>query len=909
MPIALLLLALNAGPVPFAPALKGHALCVGVDRFDAQADLRYAGRDAAAVGRILQAEYGLDVTVMNQELARSKPHLAPDSRRVKRQLRDMLDSARPGDTVVFLFSGHGGQDPGVKDVSLILADSRGSEPSSELSMSELYRMFARSRASQKLILLDACRRTGSEDQVEAARRPKLPALDLPPPPAGVVVLLSCAADETSSEPDILGHGVFTYFLLKELRRAAQAAEVVSSNTLFLASAGPTERMMRNRNNQAQTPQRQARGGTEVLLAPPGGAQLRAGLRAVKLRRYREAEDALTSGMGEKKTARLLAERSLARVSRGDRKGAARDAEEALKLAPDYPLALRARAEAHMAHGEMHKALQACTRALRIDPAYAPAYISRSSVFLELGETGRGLDDAEVAARLDPESDDALFQRASARDWSYLDRLAADDFRAFLKRRPGHPDAMRALARLTEDQVGRREYEVMVREAAAILRRDLAADPDDQSAALGLAGALKDLRRFPEAEKLLTALAKRWPDDHRVLLSQSDLYQSRGEHSKAQAANLAAARLAPELPLPLVFAARASTKLKQKEKALELLAAAMKLCPFHADAVWERAQILEEDDPHTALEELSQVVARNPNNWMAYYARGRLARESGSPGLALADFAEASRLAGNDPTPRCQRGRVLRMLGRLDEALAEYAQAEKLAPKSPLVYAWRAATHTARKNHAAAVLDCERALELDPESPDLLEQLGRAFHDAGRYEDAARALRQALARGAHDPEVELYLGLARLHLGEWSVGLFGKAEGKEAREYADLLTESATGSLAPFNSHVRSRPDDFVGYFLRARVHLNRKEPDQALANAEALLKMHPLSPSGHVVKARALAAKGEVRQAISELDRAILLASQQPHLYLERAALHDKAGDPARAKADRDKAASLRKRP
>ncbi len=908
MPLALLLLALHAGPVPHAPPLRGYALCVGVDRFDAQNDLRYAGRDASAVGRILRAEYGLDTTVMTQERAKTEPHHAPDSRRVKRRLKSMLDDARPGDTVVFLFSGHGGQDRGVKDVSLVLADSRSAEADSELTLGELYKLFAKSKASQKLILLDACRRSGSVDLVEAARRPKLPALDVPPPPDGVVVLLSCAPDESSSEPDILGHGVFTYFLLKELRRAAAAGEVVSSHSLFLASAAATERMMRNRNNQAQTPQRQARPGVEVVLAPPGGRHLRAGLGAMLRRRNKEAEATFTAGLAEKRTARLLAERSLARVGRGNRAGAAEDAADALKLAPDDPLALRARAEAHLAHGEIKAAIDACTKAVRVEPSFAPAYMTRSSVFLELGETARGLDDADIAARLDPTSADALFQRASALDWSYLDRQAAEAVRAYLKRRPDNPDALRMLARLTEDREGRAAYEALMRRAIAGLRADLDADPDDQNAALSLASALKDLRRYAEAEKLLAAISRRWPDDNRVLVTLAALRQARGEYAKAAAGNMAASRLAPELPLPLVFAARSYMKLKEKDKALACLASALKLLPFHAEAVWERAKILEEDDPQTAMEECARVIALNPNNWMAYYARGRLARESGNPGLALADFAEASRLAGNDPTPRCQRGRVLRLLGRLDEALAEYAEAEKLAPKSPLVYAWRAATHTARKDYASAVRDCERAVELDPEEPDILEQLGRALYDAGRYEDAAAVYGKALALGAHDPEVALYRGLARLHLGETDADLFAKAEGNDAKEYADLLKESRSVFAFTMDRHVRRRPDDFVGYLLRARVHMNRKDPDKALENAEVLLKLHPLSPSGHIVRARALAMLGATRRAIGEYDRAIRLAPRQPHLYAERAALHEKAGDKTRAKADLDRAASLRKR-
>ena len=106
----------------------------------------------------------------------------------------------------------------------------------------MYAAFGRCKAKQKLLILDACRRVSSGDRVDEGR-PGRPKLDIqaqvPPPPPGVVVLLSCAPNEVSMETSVLGHGVFTWFLLAELRRAAEASAPVTTAELTAAVSKPT----------------------------------------------------------------------------------------------------------------------------------------------------------------------------------------------------------------------------------------------------------------------------------------------------------------------------------------------------------------------------------------------------------------------------------------------------------------------------------------------------------------------------------------------------------------------------------------------------------------------------------------------------------------------------------------------
>ncbi|MBY0230742.1 MAG: tetratricopeptide repeat protein, partial [Gemmataceae bacterium] len=605
--------------------------------------------------------------------------------------------------------------------------------------------------------------------------------------------------------------------------------------------------------------------------------------------------------------RLHAERSMARNARGDRQGALRDAETAVKDAPDYPLALRARAEARLEAGQIKAGWEDADRAVRLARDDAGALATRSRARMERGELAHCLDDAERAFALDPRSFDALSARAYARDAMYLDRDAAEDASRMLSRQPGNPHALRMLSRLAEYQVGRAESEKLLRRAVEVLRADAAGDAADLGAKIALAGCLRDLREYGEAAKVLEEARKRWPEDDRVLVALGLLAYDRGEWEEAEKRYAAASKLAPENPVHLLYLGRAISRRKDKPRALAAIEAGLRLSPNHPELAWKKARLLRDDDPQAALDECSRMVALYPNCWYSYQVRAELAQETGDPALSLKDLESAGRLAGNDPTPRCERGDVLRLLGRLDEALAEYSLAEKQAPKSPRVFSSRARTHSARKDHAAAVRDYERALALDPEDPDAYEPLGKALHDAGRYEEAARVLAKGKAKGAIDPDVVLYLGLSRVMLGDPSPGLFEGAKDGKARDYKHFAERSASDeSSALLDIEIKYEPDDAALYAMRARTHLNGKRWDKALANADVVRRLLPRAPVGHLLRGKALAGKGDVRGAVAEYDRALRLAPRQAHLWIERGELHLRLGNKERAKADALKAKRLK---
>ncbi len=919
-PRLILLLALLVVSSPAqAEEFRGAALLVGVDHYDHFARLHFAGRDAAALGQILGGDFGLKVTVLNQELAKQDPKRAPDARRVRTELKLLVEAANPADTVVFVFSGHGEQEAGGKDICLVLADSNMEDPLSRLTLSELYAAFAGCKAGQKLLILDACRRVSTGDRIDE-NRPDRPKVDnktqVPPPPPGVVVLLSCAPDEVSLEAPIFAHGLFTHFLVAELRRAVSQGEPLVSADLAAAVTRPTVDLTTRRFGVAQTPQRLAQGAAEVTLRVPAAGHLKTGLAAARQWHWKKAEEAFSKGLTEApQSARLLAERAQVRAYRGQMVEAPPDAREAVRLAPDYPPALNARAVVQVYRGELKAAHETSDRAIRLDPRVAATYLTRSWISGEQGDWARALEDAEQAVRLDPDWAEAVLQRGNARDSLNFDDLAAADARRVLVLRPTLAQALFLLAQVTESRSGRAEAETFLEQALAGADEALVDDPENLSARLDHISALRRLRKYKEAEKAAQQAVADHPDSGYARTSLGSVRAAAGQHAQAVADFTVAARLLPELAGILVARSRARRSSFDRPGAAADLDAAIKLAPLDPGSRWQRAALLQEEDSTAALAECDWVVAHYPGHWYAYVARARVFRHLGDPERCLEDLNTAARLGPTEPYPHTEIGEVLHSLGRLDDAVAQFDRAIKLAPRSPAGYYARGWTHVARKDFDKAVADFQMAVDRDPENVYLYNGLGFALYQVGRYQDVLDKLTRAVERGSTDANVYLYRGLASIQLGDVNfadLSRHGRLVNPEdesslnGAQLVQLLLASASATDVDYYDRlVKWAPDNFLFYYLRARVHSNARRFDLALANADVIAKLHPTSPLVHVVRGDIFARRGELDKALAECDQAIKIAPRQGRLYFNRARVQVLAEKRELALADLRKAVEL----
>jgi WD40 repeat protein/uncharacterized caspase-like protein len=197
---------------------------------------------------------------------------------VLQSLRQIVTRAAAVDTVLVYFSGHGvlaGRSP---QAFLCLADTQQDQlPETGLAVTEVLRLLGNCAAKQQVVWLDACHSGGMT--LRGARGPT-EAKPLADPTAqlldvlrqraaqsqGFYALLSCDQAQQSWEFPELGHGVFTYFLMRGLRgEAADGEGVIEADRLYKYVYHQTLQYIDKTNQQLRliNQQKRSRGETQI----------------------------------------------------------------------------------------------------------------------------------------------------------------------------------------------------------------------------------------------------------------------------------------------------------------------------------------------------------------------------------------------------------------------------------------------------------------------------------------------------------------------------------------------------------------------------------------------------------------------------------------------------------------------
>ena len=224
------------------PQVRGngqkYALLVGVDRYGKGTllpGLSYPQRDVEGLaGVLLDSGYAKDgLVVMTRNSGNDDFDLLPTADHVRNQLALLLKLLKPGDSILVMLAGHGvlmdapppgggGGKPGPQSFFCPMdADLRERDLKKLIGFDEFFDGLARSPATTKLLLVDACRNELKAASPEA-RAPGIEVPPPPPPPPSVAALYACSENEVSWEDSTLGggHGVFSHFVIEGLKGAA-----------------------------------------------------------------------------------------------------------------------------------------------------------------------------------------------------------------------------------------------------------------------------------------------------------------------------------------------------------------------------------------------------------------------------------------------------------------------------------------------------------------------------------------------------------------------------------------------------------------------------------------------------------------------------------------------------------------
>lgn len=194
-----------------------YVLIIGNQNYRFVSDVPYAIHDARVFGEYCQKTLGIPANNI---------HIAEDATKhmiLEEELGDWIGAIpnREEKKLIVYYAGHGVPDIKNKNKAFILpTDVRGTHPARGIALDEFYTQIGDFEFAQATVFLDACFsgiNRDNEGVTEGLRGVEIEAEEAPLNSGSLVVFSAAQGNETAQGYPDQGHGLFTYYLLNEIR--------------------------------------------------------------------------------------------------------------------------------------------------------------------------------------------------------------------------------------------------------------------------------------------------------------------------------------------------------------------------------------------------------------------------------------------------------------------------------------------------------------------------------------------------------------------------------------------------------------------------------------------------------------------------------------------------------------------
>jgi putative PEP-CTERM system TPR-repeat lipoprotein len=374
--------------------------------------------------------------------------------------------------------------------------------------------------------------------------------------------------------------------------------------------------------------------------------------------------------------------------------------------------------------------------------------------------------------------------------------ARSRYQAFLDKDPNNEQALIGVAAVL------RTTGADLSEIEKLLRQAVAGNPASVSAHGALINFYMRSRDFNAAVGAAQAAQAALPGDPRMVQAVGVTQLAVGETRQALASFARLAEMQPRSPEPLVLLARAHMAAKQPDDAIRALRMALALRPDLDVAQREIAAIYVATGRHEdALREAKAVQARRPQDALGHVLEGELYVAQKKLGLAEQTYRGALKKFDR-PGLAVRTHSILEAAGKLDDADALAREWIRRHPTDAMLIAHLAARDLAAGRYKSAETRYRIALQRNPDSPLLLNNLAWVSNALGRPE-ALEYAERAHELAPDDPAIMDTLGAILAQAGQVERGLemLGRAAAGAPDEhqirlnFAKALLKSARNSAA------------------------------------------------------------------------------------------------------------------
>lgn len=436
--------------------------------------------------------------------------------------------------------------------------------------------------------------------------------------------------------------------------------------------------------------------------------------------------------------------------------------KAVKLHPNQPALLAARAEFQLRNCRYEDAVKDCDAVIKMDPKFGGAYSRRGVANCQLGKYAQGVADFTRSLELnqiDFSNWDAPFDyknRAIAYRHLGKDKLAEKD------------EQMAQLYRAIERARGYRSR-IQLGEAVSIMNDAVKQKPTDKYLRYFRGVSTMNDGNLDTAISDFTYVLKLEPNCLSVLYFRGDCYSrihrmqdAIADFSKILAKNPYVVAMSDtaetgrckgrELtydeilvsPVDIyVLRAQQYNLSKQYSNALSDLNKAVEISPTDAGARKERANLyLEMKNIPLALKDCNAIIAQQPSEIPFYELRAKVFEFNKQPDKALVDLSKIVALSKTDAPAYLRRGQLYDRLGQYAKAISDYSTAADLNPAEDDAFSLRGSSYFKLGQYEKAVADYSQAISRDHDNSDTYSMRSQAYEKLGKADLAAKDRRSA-----------------------------------------------------------------------------------------------------------------------------------------------------------------------
>lgn len=388
------------------------------------------------------------------------------------------------------------------------------------------------------------------------------------------------------------------------------------------------------------------------------------------------------------------------------------------------------------------------------PSNSEAMIARGRWLLRERKAQEALEPARVAIERDPGNAAAHLLAADAHNALGQSGDAASAYRTVLRLNPRVAAANTALSRI---QLAGGHADAAIEFA----RGALVDEPGRDDARILLARGLLQRRDLQRAREEIALLARRRPDDPRVIALQGTLMMTSGDRTAARALFEGAVAKDAANVEALTGLTALDAADGRLERARERLAAAVATAPRNVPLIMLAARAdVQAGDVASGERRARWVIDHAPSHLKAYELLGALYIRQQKLEAALAEFEQVVEKDPRSVGALTVIGMIHEAAGRRHDAEKAYQRALMADPRASVAANNLAYLLAERgENLEYAVVLASEAVAMSPEDPVVLDTLGWVYLKKREPRQAIPHFLKAVRLAPQDPIYHFHLGLA------------------------------------------------------------------------------------------------------------------------------------------------------